>query len=74
MRVDCETCEVRGDACDDCVVAVLLGDPRQAVVDRSSKELEAADRAAVAALIDGDLLDPSPTIELRPHLPLRNSA
>ena len=27
MLVDCDTCEVRGDACSDCVVSVLLGMP-----------------------------------------------
>jgi hypothetical protein len=25
MIVDCDRCEVRGDACGDCVVTVLLG-------------------------------------------------
>lgn len=27
MIVDCDRCEVRGDACGDCVVGVLLGVP-----------------------------------------------
>ena len=27
MLIDCDTCEVRGDACGDCVVSVLLGAP-----------------------------------------------
>ena len=27
MIIDCECCEVRGDACGDCVVGVLLGVP-----------------------------------------------
>jgi hypothetical protein len=25
--IDCDTCTVRGDACDDCVVGVMLGGP-----------------------------------------------
>ena len=25
--IDCDTCAVRGPACDDCVVTVLLGPP-----------------------------------------------
>ena len=25
MIVDCDRCEVRGDACKDCVITVLLG-------------------------------------------------
>ncbi len=27
MIVDCDRCEVRGDACKDCVITVLLGAP-----------------------------------------------
>ncbi|MEO8329146.1 MAG: hypothetical protein ABI586_03985 [Candidatus Nanopelagicales bacterium] len=27
MIIDCDTCTVRGDACHDCVVGVLLGAP-----------------------------------------------
>ncbi len=27
MVIDCDTCAVRGDACRDCVVSVLLGTP-----------------------------------------------
>jgi hypothetical protein len=27
MIVDCDRCEVRGDACTDCVITVLLGAP-----------------------------------------------
>jgi hypothetical protein len=28
VLIDCDTCEVRDIACDDCVVSVLLGTPR----------------------------------------------
>ena len=27
MIIDCDSCEVRGLACDDCVVTALLGGP-----------------------------------------------
>ena len=27
VHIDCDTCVVRGPACDDCVVTVLLGPP-----------------------------------------------
>jgi hypothetical protein len=27
MIIDCESCEVRGNACGDCVIGVLLGTP-----------------------------------------------
>ncbi|GAB2643864.1 hypothetical protein GCM10027169_09690 [Gordonia jinhuaensis] len=28
MNIDCESCPARHIACDDCVMTVLLGDPR----------------------------------------------
>jgi hypothetical protein len=30
MIIDCERCEVRGDACGNCVIGVLLGAPAPA--------------------------------------------
>ena len=27
MHIDCNTCQVRGPACEDCMVTVLLGPP-----------------------------------------------
>ena len=30
--IDCESCAVRGDACSDCVVSVMLGGPPADVV------------------------------------------
>ena len=30
LVIDCDTCEVRGLACDDCVISVLLGAPGSA--------------------------------------------
>ena len=27
MIIDCDCCEVRGNACDDCVIGVILGPP-----------------------------------------------
>lgn len=44
MIIDCDSCEVRGDACGDCVVGVLLGTPSVRVADRT------AGRGAVADL------------------------
>jgi hypothetical protein len=32
MLIDCDSCEVRGRACGDCVVTVLLGAPPEGVV------------------------------------------
>jgi hypothetical protein len=55
--IDCDSCEVRGLACDDCVVSALLGGPPQ--------ELDDGERAAIAALAGSGLVPP-----LRLVLPL----
>ncbi|MGH4022363.1 MAG: hypothetical protein ACRDT0_24635 [Pseudonocardiaceae bacterium] len=44
MIVDCDCCAVRGDACGDCVITVLLGAPPNGV------ELDATDRVALENL------------------------
>ncbi len=49
MVVDCDTCVVKGAACGDCVVGVLLGAPP--VV-----ELHEAERRALAVLADVGLV------------------
>jgi hypothetical protein len=33
MIIDCDRCVVRGDACQDCVVSVLLGAPPELELD-----------------------------------------
>ena len=48
MQIDCETCPVRGDACGDCVVTVLLGPP----------ELDEREGAAVLVLAERGLIPP----------------
>ena len=50
-RIDCDTCVVRGLACHDCVVTVLLGPPPELTVD--DDELRALD-----ALAEGGLIPP----------------
>jgi hypothetical protein len=50
--IDCDSCEVRGLACGDCVVTVLLGAPPAGV------ELDAAEQAAISALADQGLVPP----------------
>ena len=37
MIVDCDCCAVRGDACQDCVITVLLGPPRGVDLDRTER-------------------------------------
>ncbi|CAB4857688.1 unannotated protein [freshwater metagenome] len=54
MVIDCGTCAVAGDACNDCVVSVLLGPPGLAF----SPEIADEHRAAVEALAGSGLVPP----------------
>ncbi|SDQ33279.1 hypothetical protein [Quadrisphaera sp. DSM 44207] len=54
MLVDCDTCEVRGAACSDCVVTVLLGVPAPARAVR----LDDGERAALGVLASSGLVPP----------------
>jgi hypothetical protein len=57
--IDCDSCEVRGLACGDCVVTALLGSPPGGV------EIDDGERAALDALAGSGLVPP-----LRLVLPL----
>ncbi|GAA3813089.1 hypothetical protein GCM10022242_14410 [Nocardioides panacisoli] len=48
-RIDCDTCVVRGLACHDCVVTVLLGPPPELTID--DEELRALDVLADSGLV-----------------------
>jgi len=50
MLIDCDTCVVRGPACGDCVVSVLLGAPPGAL------DVDEPEQRALAALADGGLV------------------
>ena len=52
MLIDCDSCTVRGLACGDCVVTVLLGVPPAGV------ELDEAEQAAIGALAAQGLVPP----------------
>ena len=52
MLIDCDTCKVRGVACGDCVITVLLGSPPAGV------HLDEEDAAALAVLAEGGLVPP----------------
>ena len=52
ITVDCDSCVVRGDACGDCVVTVLLGAPPEGV------RLDAEEVAALDALSSSGLVPP----------------
>jgi len=52
VLIDCESCEVRGHACGDCVVTVLLGSAPEGV------ELDAEERVAIGVLAGSRLVPP----------------
>lgn len=52
MLIDCDSCEVRGLACGDCVVTVLLGAPPEGVV------LDDEERRALEVLAGSGLVPP----------------
>ena len=51
MHIDCGTCVVRGLACHDCVVTVLLGPPPELSFDHEEQQ-------ALAVLADSGLVPP----------------
>ncbi len=50
MIVDCDRCEVRGNACQDCVITVLLGAPPEGI------ELDGAERRALRTLAEAGMV------------------
>lgn len=51
VRIDCDTCLVRGLSCHDCVVTVLLGPPPELSFDHEEQE-------ALAVLASSGLVSP----------------
>ncbi|MFS3129701.1 hypothetical protein ACLM5J_14975 [Nocardioides sp. Bht2] len=49
LKIDCDTCVVRGPACHDCVVTVLLGPPPELAFD--DDEQRALDVLAAGGLV-----------------------
>jgi hypothetical protein len=47
MVVDCDSCEVRGKACQECVISVLLGPPN---LERATVQLDASEQRALDVL------------------------
>ncbi|MEU4674166.1 hypothetical protein AB0F91_40945 [Amycolatopsis sp. NPDC023774] len=58
MVVDCDRCAVRGHACHDCVVSVLLGPPVALAWD--ADERRAVDALAEAGMVPRLRLVPEP--------------
>lgn len=57
MLIDCDSCVVRGAACADCVVTVLLGSP-PVDVDVDMVELDPVEQAAINTLAEHGLVPP----------------
>jgi hypothetical protein len=55
MNIDCDTCEVRGLACGDCVVTYLLGSAPDGV---AGIEFDHEERAALEVLAASGLVPP----------------
>lgn len=59
VTIDCDTCTVRGLACGDCVVAVLLGPPEQEQgAWAAGLELDTDETRALAVLAGSGLVPP----------------
>jgi hypothetical protein len=61
MIIDCDRCEVRDIACDDCVVSVLLAAPP--AVERGDIEWSDDESGALRTLADSGLVPP---VRMRP--------
>jgi len=59
MIIDCDGCRVRGLACQDCVVAVLIGPPAGRPGDVAARDpLDAEERRAMGVLAQAGLVPP----------------
>lgn len=70
MIVDCDRCQVRGNACQDCVITVLLGAPPGAV------ELDGAERRALDTLAEAGMVPQLRLVDLdedRNPMPVRTA-
>lgn len=57
LLIDCDTCQVRGIGCGDCVITMLLGGPPQGV------SLNDEERRAVEVLAAAGLVPPLRLVE-----------
>ena len=58
MVIDCDSCQVAGLACHDCVVSVLLGAPGVSEPEHETVHLEDEHARAIEALAAGGLVPP----------------
>jgi hypothetical protein len=60
MVIDCDTCVVRGLACGDCVVSVLLGVPPNVEIDALEQHaIDALERAGIVPRLRLEPIDRS---------------
>ncbi len=59
MLIDCDDCDVRGLACDDCVITALLGTS-------DCVEIDDGERQALQVLADGGVVPPLRLVERHP--------
>ena len=52
MLIDCDSCEMRSIACDDCMVTALLGDVPGSI------DIDEGESAALGVLADSGLVPP----------------
>ena len=72
VHIDCDTCAVRGPACHDCVVSVLLGPPPELGFDED--EQRALEALAGSGLVPPlrmvrAVSGPEPGVDDVPHVP-----
>ena len=65
MLIDCDSCQVRGPACGECVVGVLLGMPPGA----PTVSLDAPERQALDVLAEQGLVPRLRLVATRPAAP-----
>lgn len=61
MKIDCDRCAIRGDACADCVVSFLTFSAAPGQVNRTAPgpiELDPEQEAAILAFTGGGLVPP----------------
>ncbi|MBB5791516.1 hypothetical protein HD601_006091 [Jiangella mangrovi] len=66
MHIDCDRCEMRGLACSDCVVSVLLGP--------IDSELGGEERQALGVLAEAGLVPPLRLVVTEGDIAARKSA
>ena len=67
MIIDCTTCPVRGQRCDDCAVTVLLAPGSDGLASPTELLLDAAEKRAVSMFVGAGLVGAGAAAGLRAH-------